>query len=186
MLRAATAGEAQRRHDPLTGLLDREAVVERVEKTLRRSAREEGAIFAVLVLDIERFKMINASLGWAAGNELLCAVGNRISRHLRPTDVVSRLGDDRFCLILDRLRARSDAKKAAQRILDFLGRPVPVAGQQVAVKARICIVLNHPDCEDAGEMIRAAEKAARGAKSQHYSSIRLWERPPGGRKSRAS
>ena len=171
---------AQRQHDPLTGLPDREAVAEHVAKTLRRSAREEGAIFAVLVLDIERFKSINASLGWAAGNELLCAVGNRFSQRLRPTDVVSRLDRDLFCLVLDRIRTQRDAKKVAKRISDLLGRPLLVAGQEVTVKARIGIVLNHPDCTDGGEMIRQAEKAAQAAKSQHLSSIRLWKPPPGG------
>ena len=125
------------------------------------------------MLDIEKFKSINASLGWAAGNELLCAVGNRLSQRLRPTDVVARLGGDLFCLVLDRLSARRDATQTAERVSDFLKRPLLVAGQEVTVKARIGIVLNYPDCSDGAEMIRQAEKAARGAKSQHHSSIRL-------------
>ena len=163
------------RHDPLTGLLNREAMLERVAKTLRRSLLEDDALFAVLVLDIDGFKLYNASLGWAAGSELLCAVGDRLSQNLRPTDVVGRLGANQFCILLQRISHRAEATLVSQRIIDSLGEPIEVAGTEISVSIRIGIAIYEPAYTEADHMITEAEAASMRAKTDPGSSLQICE-----------
>lgn len=179
MLRPATTNQAQHRHDALTGLLDREAMLERVAKTLERAKVEDDWSFAVLVLDIDRFKLVNASMGWQAGNELLCAVANRLAQYLRPSDVQARLEGNQFCVLLDRLGESRDATLVARRIIDFLSPTFNIADRQVSITVSIGIAVNHEDYGDAGEMLFDAESAARSAKADPGNSTRMSESAPG-------
>ena len=150
-------------------------MLERVAKTLRRSLLEDDALFAVLVLDIDGFKLYNASLGWAAGSELLCAVGDRLSQNLRPTDVVGSLGANQFCILLQRISHRAEATLVSQRIIDFLGEPIEVAGTEVSISIRIGIAIYEPAYTVADHMIADAEAASLRAKTDAGSSLQICE-----------
>lgn len=180
MLRTMATG-TQLRHDSLTGLLHRDALVALVDKRIERSKQEDNSVFAVLLLDIDRFKLVNAGFGWAAGNELLRAVGSRLVEHLRPSDSVARMGGDQFCVIFDRLRARRDATLVGSRIIEMLSHPFDIGGEEICASLSMGVALNHPDTDDAEEMIAEAETLLMATKAEHGSSLRVRKARPGGR-----
>lgn len=181
MLRASAGGDIRQRHDPLTGLLNREAIVERIGRSLQRSRQEDESVFAVLVIDIDRFKMVNTGFGWATANDLLRAVGGRLVEHLRPGDVVGRLAGDQFCVLLDRMRSGEDTVLVSNRIIEVLDRPFMLAGREICISVSIGASTCHPEYEDAEEMVGEAELAMTTAKAEKGASIHVGEAKPGGR-----
>ncbi len=126
--------EAQ--HDALTGLPNRTRVMSILDRILRRT-RRNGAGFAVLFLDLDRFKRINDSLGHLAGDDLLVSVARRLSTSVRPGDTVARLGGDEFCVVLPGVVEARDAIRIAERIRQALKDPIHVAGVEVVASASV-------------------------------------------------
>ena len=124
---------AQARTDDLTGLPNRRRFTERLEEVARGGWRRPSA---VLLLDLDRFKEINNSIGHPAGDRLLAAVGERIQSALRPGDTLARLGGDEFAVLLEGTRT-DDAERVARRVWAELRRPFPVSGMTVHVAASI-------------------------------------------------
>jgi diguanylate cyclase (GGDEF)-like protein len=181
MLRASAGGDIQQRHDPLTGLLNREAIVERIGRNLHRAQQDEDVLFAILVIDVDRFRLVNTGFGWTTANELLRAVGGRLVEHLRPGDVVGRLAGDQFCVLLDRLRAAEDAALVSGRLIEVLDRPFMLEGQEICISVSIGASTSHPEYQDAEEMVGEAELAMTTAKTERGASIHVGEARPGGR-----
>ena len=150
-------------YDALTGLPNRVLFMDRLEQTLERSKRQEDYLFAVLFLDLDRFKVINDSLGHAFGDRLLRAIARRLETCLRPTDTAARLGGDEFTVLLE-ISDISDALRIAERIKRELSLPFNLNGQEVFTGASIGITLNTDDYSDPEDLLRDADLAMYRAK----------------------
>ena len=173
MLRALTSTQVNRRHDPLTGFLDHDALVEQLARRITRIPFPQTDPFAVLLVGMDRFRFINQHFGWSGGNQILCAVANRLSEQLRPSDVVSRFEGDRFCVILDRIRAKEDAALVAGRIAKFLSEPFEVSGEQMEVSVGIGVAVSDSVFTKPAEMLAAAEVAMLHAKADDGAAVEV-------------
>ncbi|MBA3406756.1 MAG: EAL domain-containing protein [Solirubrobacterales bacterium] len=153
-------------HDALTGLPNRTLFLDRLQQSLRRSRRrgaDSGA--AVLFLDLDRFKVVNDSLGHLVGDQLLQSVALRLDAALRPGDTVARIGGDEFTVLLEDVTDAREATVVAERVLATLADPLHVAGRELHVSGSIGIALGGPDV-DPHELIRDADVAMYRAKAQ--------------------
>jgi len=165
-LNDAKAVEAMRHlayHDSLTGLPNRALFTEHLERALAR-ARRGGSRVTVLFLDLDRFKIVNDSLGHAAGDDLLVAVGERLRDCLRSTDVAARLGGDEFAVLAEDSDTIADADAVAERILDALREPFTVHGRELSVTASVGVAVSSPADSDAESLLRNADLAMYRAK----------------------
>ena len=159
--------------DALTGLPNRVLLADRAGQAIRTAARSRGSL-ALLLLDLDRFKLVNDSLGHAAGDALLRAVAERLSGTLRRDDTLARLGGDEFVLLWNGLKTSEDAATLAQRALGILGRPFTVEGRNLSVTASIGISVYPGDGRDFGELLKNADTAANHAKETGRNSFRFY------------
>jgi diguanylate cyclase (GGDEF)-like protein/PAS domain S-box-containing protein len=131
-------------HDALTGLPNRVLFTDRLERVLARQGRDPNLSFAVLFLDVDRFKGINDSLGHVIGDQLLVSFAERLRACLRPGDTVARLGGDEFTILLEDTQGVQDAVYVADRILAALTTPFSLGQQEVFVTTSIGIALGGP------------------------------------------
>lgn len=163
------------RYDALTGLANRAMFLEQVDKSLARLARK-GTSFSILMLDLDRFKAVNDSLGHAIGDSLLRAVGDRLRRLVRDSDVVARLGGDEFAVIqVGDMSQRDQAKSLANRILTSITEPYDIDDRKIVIGTSIGITLAPQDAEEAGALVRHADLALYKAKSEGRSRYRFFE-----------
>jgi diguanylate cyclase (GGDEF)-like protein len=158
-------------HDALTGLPNRTLFLDRLEQSLRRARRRgPGSGAAVLFLDLDRFKVVNDSLGHQAGDQLLQAVALRLDAALRPGDTVARMGGDEFTVLLEDTTDAREATVVAERVLSTLAAPFTVAGRELFLSGSIGISLGGTDV-DPKELIRDADvamyRAKAGGKARH-------------------
>ncbi|WP_051180770.1 EAL domain-containing protein [Thermithiobacillus tepidarius DSM 3134] len=163
---------AQARHDPLTDLPNRLAAEEQLAHEVAR-ARRENSRFAVLFLDLDRFKDINDSLGHAIGDSILRQVAARLQHNLRDEDILARLGGDEFLAILPAAGAE-DATQAAQRLLAVLDMPFPVDERRFQLGASIGISLFPDDGRSAGTLLQHADAAMYEAKRRGRNNLVLF------------
>lgn len=152
-------------HDPLTGLPNRLYMRDRIERALARFHRHPERPFALLYLDIDRFKVVNDSLGHLAGDELLKEVSLRLQHSVRQPDAVARLSGDEFAVLLEEVMEDAAASQIAQRILDMLQEPMTIAGRELRVYASIGIAISAPRHQTTDAMLQDADIALYGAKS---------------------
>ena len=157
-------------HDSLTGLSNRALFSDRVEHALGRRGNH-GPV--VLLLDLDRFKLVNDSLGHAVGDELLVAVAQRLQTAVRAGDTVARLGGDEFAVLLDQC-SLSRAEERAERLLETLAQPFPLSVKQVHVGGSIGIAAGEPG-GSAGELLRNADMAMYRAKAAGGGCARVFE-----------
>jgi diguanylate cyclase (GGDEF)-like protein len=131
-------------HDVLTALPNRALLLDRLERLIERNRRHRENQFAVLFVDLDRFKNVNDSLGHTKGDELLIAISHRLQVCLRTMDTVARLGGDEFIILMDEIRDIQDATDLAERILKELEPLFSIDGQEIYVSASIGIVLSNP------------------------------------------
>jgi diguanylate cyclase (GGDEF)-like protein/PAS domain S-box-containing protein len=151
------------RHDPLTGLGNRLRLQELLQQARQRRLRPGAREAALLFIDLDRFKLINDSLGHAAGDQLLVDAAQRLGKCLRPGDHLVRFGGDEFVALLDDLACLEDAEQVAQRMLDELRQPLWLAERQIKVSASIGIV-DLAEANIDGDVLRAADLAMYRAK----------------------
>ncbi|HEX6751543.1 MAG TPA: EAL domain-containing protein [Longimicrobium sp.] len=163
-------------HDALTGLPNRHLFMERLARAVLQEKRREGYLFAVLFLDLDRFKVVNDSLGHAVGDELLVAVAGRLKNVLRETDTVSRFGGDEFAVLLDDLGAVEDALRAADRIQAALAAPVSLSGYEVFTSASIGVALSSTAYGRPDHLMRNADMAMYRAKAAGTGRHELFDR----------
>lgn len=156
-------------HDALTGLPNRVLFMDRLGQAVEHAKRHEDYLFAVLFLDLDRFKVINDSLGHLLGDQLLSGIAVRLKACLRPTDTVARLGGDEFTILLADIEDFSDALRVADRVEEELRLPFALDGQEVFTSASIGIALNATGYNQPEDVLRDADIAMYRAKSQGAS-----------------
>ncbi|HET7275644.1 MAG TPA: EAL domain-containing protein [Longimicrobiaceae bacterium] len=163
-------------HDALTGLPNRMLFMERLAHSILRAKRREEYLFAVLFLDLDRFKVINDSLGHHVGDELLCTVARRLQGCLRTEDTVARFGGDEFAILLGDLSGISDATRVAERIQMELSAAVNLSGFDVFTSGSIGIALSSSAYERPEYLLRNADMAMYRAKAAGVACIEVFDR----------
>jgi diguanylate cyclase (GGDEF)-like protein/PAS domain S-box-containing protein len=161
-------------HDALTGLANRALFEDRLTHALERLARRGGGL-AVLFVDLDDFKTVNDSLGHAAGDELLGAVGERLRESLRGADTAARLGGDEFAILLEDVDSTGAALAGARRVLDTLDAPFRIASRDLTVVASIGIAPALTGGETMADLMRNADLAMYEAKRRGGAQCRLFE-----------
>ncbi|KLJ02883.1 GGDEF and EAL domain-containing protein [Luteimonas sp. FCS-9] len=155
----------QARHDPLTGLPNRVQLRERLDAALSPLRDGGRTPFAVLFLDLDRFKLVNDSVGHAAGDAMLVEIAQRIAALLGPDDMAARLGGDEFAIMLGGVDDPEVADRKAAALLAALARPMWVAGRELFPSASIGIAMSHPAYVDGDGVLRDADAAMYRAKA---------------------
>ncbi len=162
-------------YDGLTGLPNRALLLDRVSHALSFTRPDDEASIGFILLDLDRFKVINESLGHAAGDRLLDDVGRRLSECLRPGDTVARFGGDEFAILLDSVRDAEDALRVAERIENELRAPFGLDGRDTFVAASLGIALGRAGATEPGDLLRDAEVALYRAKADTTSRHAVYE-----------
>jgi diguanylate cyclase (GGDEF)-like protein/PAS domain S-box-containing protein len=160
-------------HDALTGMPNRLLFRDRVTVALSHAQRD-GTRLALLFLDLDRFKVINDSLGHNIGDQLLQAVAERIDACVRDSDTVARLGGDEFTLLLPNLARAEDAAVVAEKILETIRHPFQIDGRELFVSTSIGISVYPEDGLDAATLIKSADTAMYQAKEQGRDNYQLF------------
>jgi len=150
-------------HDALTGLPNRESFAEHLEEAVRR-ARRTGWTLGVMFLDLDRFKVVNDSLGHDAGDQLLRVATSRIQRSVRESDMLFRMGGDEFTVLLESVRGPEETAVVAQRIIDAIAEPVQLQQHEIRVTTSIGMALFPRDDPSGSRLVKSADTAMYRAK----------------------
>lgn len=160
-------------HDALTGLPNRELLLERLGRALTRSSRENKRL-SITFIDLDRFKGINDALGHDIGDNLLQQVGDRIRRHLRAIDTVARVGGDEFLVLMENLHSARDCASKAQQLLDEIARPINLPGYKVEISASMGMSFFPEDSDQPLELMKRADMAMYAAKEAGGNTYRFF------------
>jgi len=160
--RSVAAVAHQAMHDALTGLPNGALFRDRLDHAVARAQRTDSPI-AVMFCDLDRFKAVNDSLGHAAGDELLLAVGRRLAEAVRAADTAARIGGDEFAVLLEDLDDPEHPERVAARIVETLGRPIRIAGRELRPAVSVGVAVG---IEDGVELVRRADVAMYRAKGE--------------------
>jgi len=158
-------------HDALTGLPNRSLLADRLDRALTRARRRGDYQYAVLMIDLNKFKGINDTLGHQAGDQLLVEVAKRLESCVRSMDTVARLGGDEFAVILEELKAKKEVMAVVERIGAMLAKPFALCGTTVTPGASIGVVLRTREYVTAEDILRDADIAMYRAKEQGRLSM---------------
>ncbi len=161
--------------DPLTGLANRALLLNRLEQSMERSRRRLNYLYAVLFLDLDRFKPINSSLGPAAGDKVLCIVAERIKAAARGLDTVARCGADEFALILEELKNPAEAMQVARRVCREMARPMEIDGHTLRFTASVGVVLGPADYAQPEDLLRDAGIAMEHARTLGGGKVKVFK-----------
>ncbi|OLP15798.1 GGDEF domain-containing protein [Leptolyngbya sp. 'hensonii'] len=153
-------------YDALTGLPNRALFVNRLEQAIARVKRYSDDQFAVLFLDLDRFKVVNDSLGHLVGDQLLIAIAQRLQTCLRADDTVARLGGDEFTILLNHVQSVDEVTTVAERIHEVLKSPFNLSGYEVFTTASIGIAFSTANYQEAADFLRDADTALYHAKER--------------------
>jgi len=160
-------------HDALTGLPNRESILNQLGRLLKKRRYQSDGTIAVLFIDIDRFKAVNDSVGQTNGDQLLIAVASRLTRCLRPTDIAARFGGDEFVVLLNSVETSTEAVHIAERVQQSLSAPFEVGGHSIRTSASIGIAF--AESSQAEEVIRQADLAMYQAKAQGRARYQIFE-----------
>ena len=162
-------------YDTLTGLPNRTLFMERLEHAIARRARGSGDLLAVLFLDIDDFKVINDTLGHAAGDQLLASVARRLASDARNVDTPARFGGDEFTLLLEGLHGPDEALAVAERIAQHLAEPIQVGDRDLTTSVSVGIGMLVDDTVSAEDLVRQADIAMYRAKQDGKARAKLYD-----------
>jgi diguanylate cyclase (GGDEF)-like protein/PAS domain S-box-containing protein len=162
-------------HDTLTGLPNRNLLMERLELAIHRAKRLENYHFAVLFLDLDRFKVINDSLGHLAGDKLLITIAQKLQVTFREIDLVARLGGDEFVILLEDVKNIQEAIDATERIFTELEMPITIEERDVYTTASLGVVLATKDYSRASDLLRDADIAMYRAKTNGKARYEIFD-----------
>lgn len=162
-------------HDSLTGLSNRILFMERLEQALRNAKLQDGFLFAVLMMDLDRFKIVNDSLGHIVGDELLTVFPERMKTILRPDDTFARMGGDEFALLLDGISDIRDATRVAERILDSFKKPFLVGKKEIISSVSIGIAQSATGYDNPDDILRDADTAMYEAKALGRARYKMFD-----------
>lgn len=145
-------------HDPLTGLANRTLLTNRLEQALRRGERHGGSV-AVIFLDLDDFKSVNDTMGHAAGDKLLAALGERFAQRLRASDTAARIGGDEFAFVCEDLHDEEETKAIVTRLIEALDEPFQHHGRTVPIRASVGVAVTSSFTQDAERLLREADQA---------------------------
>lgn len=163
-------------YDPLTGLPNRILFMDRLAHSLRRFKRHREYDFAVLLLDLDRFKIVNDSLGHHIGDKLLIELSQRLNLCVRDGDTVARFGGDEFTILLDEITDVSDATRVAERIQESLNQPFVLDNHEVFTSASVGIALSATGYEIPNDVVRDADTAMNRAKALGKARHEMFDR----------
>ena len=163
-------------HDGLTHLPNRALFAENLKFVIERTKQHEDYQFAVLFLDLDRFKNVNDSLGHSIGDQLLIAMARRLEHCIRDTDMVARLGGDEFAILLDGISNSGDATNMARRIQEKLESPFNLSGHEVFTTTSIGIALSSTGYDHPEAILRDADTAMYRAKAQGKACYELFDK----------
>jgi diguanylate cyclase (GGDEF)-like protein len=161
-------------HDPLTGLPNRALLSDRFTVALNLSRRTRNKL-VVMMLDLDRFKAVNDSMGHDVGDKLLKAVGERLEVTMRKSDTVARIGGDEFVLLLSQIPHAEEAAKFAQRILDAFREPFVFNGYRPDITTSIGIAVYPEGGKDIESLLKNADTAMYRAKEQGRDTYRFYD-----------
>jgi diguanylate cyclase (GGDEF)-like protein len=162
-------------HDPLTGLPNRRLFADRLAQAMEWNRRRPHDLFALVYLDLDRFKVVNDSLGHSAGDKLLVGVGQRLRSSVRTMDTVARMGGDEFALLLGAVGSDNEVMVIARRIQSNLETPFELLGNSLVVTASVGIVLSLHRYERQEDILRDADIAMYAAKVSGKNQYRVFD-----------
>ncbi|WP_369648397.1 MULTISPECIES: EAL domain-containing protein [unclassified Variovorax] len=160
-------------HDGLTGLFNRAALQHELARAIKRSNRHQKQ-FAVIFVDLDRFKHINDTLGHGVGDEMIKICGERLTALLRETDIVARFGGDEFVLLLENLSSANDAAGLAEKVLACCAEPFFLAGRELHVSASVGVSIYPDNGGDAEALLKNADTAMYRAKERGRNTFRFY------------
>jgi len=164
-------------HDSLTGLPNRALMTDRLDQAILRAQRNKKKV-AVFMLDVDRFKLINDSLGHAVGDHLLSAIGRRLVASVRESDTIARLGGDEFVIIMPEFTHLDEVKLCGQQIVDAVARPIHIGDREMNVSASVGVCI-YPDYgTDGAELLKNADYAMYTVKRSGRNGLHIYEPEP--------
>lgn len=163
-------------HDALTNLPNRALLAENLKFVIERAKQHEDYQFAVLFLDLDRFKNVNDSLGHSIGDQLLITMARRLESCIREVDMVARLGGDEFAILLDGIPNQAEATNMARRIQEKLQSPFNLSGHEVFTTTSIGIAVSSTGYDDPENMLRDADTAMYRAKAQGKACYEIFDK----------
>ena len=163
-------------HDNLTGLPNRSLLIDRIESTIAHAKQNPSYSYGLLFVDLDRFKIINDSLGHSVGDRLLVLVSQVLRECVRENDFVARLGGDEFVILLDGLKSLSDATYIGERIQQKLRSPFELKGQNIFTSASIGIVFSSIEYNNASDLMRDADIAMYRSKENGKARYTIFDR----------
>jgi len=167
---------ARKVYDPLTGLPNRILFMDRLEHALQRFKRQKSELFGVLLLDLDRFKIVNEGLGHNLGDRLLIQLSRRLKTCVRTGDTIARFGGDEFIVLLDEMKDNADAVRVAERMQEALKKPFHIQGQEVFCTLSIGIALSTTGYDHPEDVVRDADTAMNRAKALGKARHEMFDR----------
>lgn len=162
-------------HDALTGLPNRVLVLDRVNQALARRAQNTEQNFVLAILDLDRFMIVNESLGHAAGDELLVSVARRLEKKMAPGNTLARLGGDEFGVLLEPFRSMDHVREVVHDLQHEISQPFDMNGQEIFVSASIGVAVGGSKYKRAEEVLRDADLAMYRAKKEGKAGFEIFE-----------